>query len=212
MILSTNVAVSQRDPGGADRVSGIDKRPQPFIDVRAPGPSYGDGSGVDGDTVGDSAHHGGAQKAVYAYAREELDYWQAELGRELPNGSFGENLTTVGLDLAAMLVNQRLHIGTAVLEISIVRQPCRTFAAWLGERGWVKRFSQRGRCGAYLRVIEPGRITAGDAIEVVGRPEHDIDMLTAFRAAQGDKEAARSVVAANCLPPLYHRRLVKLVD
>ena len=210
-ILSTNVAVAQPDPGGAQRVSGIDKRPQPSIDVDIPGPSYGDGSGVAGDTVGDSAHHGGAQKAVYAFAREELDFWQCELGRELPNGSFGENLTTEGLDLAGILINQRLHIGSAVLEVSVVRQPCRTFAGWLGERGWVKRFSERGHCGAYLRVIEPGCIAAGDAVELVGRPGHSIDMLTAFRAAQGDKVAARRVVDAGCLPSMYHERLVRLI-
>lgn len=211
-VLSTNVAVARTDPGGARRVSGIDKRPQPFIDVDIPGPSYGDGSGVVGDTVGDSEHHGGAQKAVYAFEREQLDHWEAELGRSFTNGSFGENLTTQGIDLAALLVNQRFTIGTAVLEVSIIRQPCRTFAGWLGERGWVKRFSQHGHCGTYLRVITPGRIAAGDEMEFVGRPEHDIDMLTAFRAAQGDKDAARRVVAAACLPSMYHDRLVRLIS
>lgn len=211
-VLSTNVAVSRADPGGAERVSGIDKRPQPFLDVDIPGPAYGDGSGVAGDTVGDDKHHGGAQKAVYAFAREQLDHWEAELGRGLVNGSFGENLTTVGVDLAGVLINQRLSIGTAVLEVSVVRQPCRTFAGWMGVRGWVKRFSAHGHCGAYLRVVEPGRITAGDEIRFVGRPTHDIDMLTAFRAAQGDKDAARRVVAAACLPQMYHDRMVRLVS
>ena len=211
LVLSTNVAVPRQDPGGTDRVSGIDKRPQPYIDVDIPGPSYGDGSGVDGDTVGDAKHHGGAQKAVYAFSREQLDHWEAELGRSFRNGSFGENLTTQGVDLSKLLINQRVTIGTAVLEVSIVRQPCRTFAGWLGEPGWVKRFSQHGHCGAYLRVIQPGRNAALDEIEFVGRPDHDIDMMTAFRAAQGDKEAARRVVAAQCLPSMYHERLVRLL-
>lgn len=212
IVLSTNVAVAQPDPGGAERVSGIDKRPQPFLDVFAPGPSYGDGSGVAGDTVGDSAHHGGAQKAVYAFAREELDFWERELGRTFANGNFGENLTTSGIDLAATLINQRMHIGSAVLEVSVVRQPCRTFAGWMGEPGWVKTFSRHGRCGAYFRVIEPGRISAGDEIELIGSPDHDIDVLTAFRAAQGDKDAARRVVAAACLPSMYHDRMVRLIS
>lgn len=212
VVLSTNVAVAQPDPGGADRVSGIDKRPQPFLDVEFIGPSYGDGSGVVGDTVGDSKHHGGAQKAVYAFAREELDFWEKELGRSFANGSFGENLTTSGIDLARTLINQQVNVGSAVLEISIVRQPCRTFAGWIEEPGWVKTFSRHGRCGAYLRVVEPGRISAGDEIELVGTPDHDIDVLTAFRAAQGDKDAARRVVAAACLPSMYHDRLVKLIS
>lgn len=210
-VLSTNVAVPFKAPGLGKRLTGIDKRPQPFIDVAAPGPNYGDGSGVAGDTVGDTKHHGGAQKAVYAYEREELDHWQGVLGRDLPDGTFGENLTTTGIDLGAILINQRIGVGGAVLEVSIVRQPCRTFAAWLGERGWMKRFTERGQCGAYLRVIEPGRIAPGDEIVLMGRPEHDVDIATAFRAAMGDKTAAARVVEAQCLPPMYHDRLERLL-
>jgi len=211
IVSSTNVAVPRTDPGGADRISGIDKQPAPFIEVSAPGPDYGDGSGVADDTVGDDAHHGGAQKAVYAFSREELDFWEHDLHRGLPDGTFGENLTTTGIDLERLLVNQRIRVGTAELEVSVVRQPCRTFAAWLGERGWVRRFSDRGRCGTYLRVTVPGRITPGDELTLVDAPAHDIDILTAFRAAQGDKAAARRVVDAGCLPEMYHRRLVALL-
>lgn len=228
-VLSVNVAVPRPDPGGADRVSGIDKRPAPHIDVFAPGPDYGDGSGVVGDVIGDSKHHGGAQKAVYAFAREELDFWWGELGRDgagveaaadsgvepetgaFANGAFGENLTTVGLDLGELLINQRVRIGTAELEVSVVRQPCRTFAGWLGEKGWVKKFSERGLCGAYFRVVVPGRITAGDEIHLLGEPDHDVTMTTAFRAAQGDRDAAARVVAAECMPEMYHRRMVALI-
>lgn len=238
-VISVNVAAPRPDPGGADRVSGIDKRPVPHIDVFAPGPNYGDGSGVVGDVIGDVKHHGGAQKAVYAFAREELDFWWAELGREagprgahegcaheggdladgesgadgaFAPGTFGENLTTVGLDLAALKINQRVRIGAAELEVSVVRQPCRTFAGWLDERGWVKKFSARGRCGSYFRVAVPGRITAGDAIHLLGDPDHDVTMEVAFRAAQGDKDAAARVVAAECMPPMYHERMVALID
>lgn len=217
-VISVNVAAPRPDPGGADRVSGIDKRPAPHIDVFAPGPDYGDGSGVDGDVIGDSKHHGGAHKAVYAFAREELDFWWGELEREampgnggFADGAFGENLTTVGVDLETLRINQRVRIGTAELEVSVVRQPCRTFAGWLAEKGWVRRFSRRGRCGAYFRVTVPGRITAGDEIELIGAPDHDITLATAFRAAQGDKAAAARVVAAECLPPMYHQRMVALI-
>ncbi|AGF73765.1 hypothetical protein A605_13845 [Corynebacterium halotolerans YIM 70093 = DSM 44683] len=209
-VLSTNLAHPRTDPGGADRVSGIDKRPAPSLEVFAPGPSYGDGPGVVGDTVGDSAHHGGAQKAVYAFAREELDHWERELGRTLPNGSFGENLTTRGVDLSRLLINQRIRIGTAELEVSVSRTPCRTFAGWLDEAGWVKRFSARERTGAYFRVVVPGTITAGDELVLVDAPGHDVDMLTVFRGALGDKEAARRIVEARCLPQMYHERMVRL--
>lgn len=211
LILSTNVAHPQRDPGGADRVSGIDKRTVPSIRVAAPGPSFGDSPGVAGDTVGDTAHHGGAEKAVYAFEREELDHWERELGRELPNGVFGENLTTRGIDLSGLLINQRLRAGTAELEVSVARTPCRTFARWLGEPGWVRRFNARERSGAYFRVVVPGTVTAGDPVTLLDAPDHDVDMLTVFRGALGDKDAARRIVEAGCLPELYHQRMVRLL-
>lgn len=154
-VISTNVAVRRPDPSGRHEFSGIDKQPQDFIDLAAPGPHYGDGSGVRGDIIGDTQHHGGNDKAVYAYSREELDYWQSELSRPLASGGFGENLTTQGIDLSALLINQRVCIGTAVLEVSVPRQPCATFACWLGERGWLKRWTARGDCGTYLRIISP---------------------------------------------------------
>lgn len=73
-VISTNVAVRRPEPHGRHEYTGIDKQPRPFLDLEIPGPNYGDGSGVVGDSIGDHAHHGGAEKAVYAYAREELDY------------------------------------------------------------------------------------------------------------------------------------------
>ena len=101
--------------------------------------------------------HGGTDQAVYAYAREDLDHWQAELGRPLTNGVFGENLTTSGLDVNGALVGERWQVGDdCVLEVTSPRIPCRTFAGWLEEQLWVKRFTQRGAPGAYLRVIVPG--------------------------------------------------------
>lgn len=210
-VLSTNIAHPRPDPGGADRLSGIDKRPVAGgIRVFAPGPDYGDGPGVTGDLVGDSKHHGGAQKAVYAFAREELDYWQHQLGRELSDGAFGENLTTTGIDLGEVLINQRIRIGEALLEVSVPRRPCRTFGAWLEQRGWMKTFTQRYQCGTYFRVIEPGLILPGDQLEMLPAPDHGITMGTAFRAKMGDKQAARQVVAAGCLPGRYHEELAKI--
>ena len=164
-VLSTNIAVPQQDPGGLTRQSGIHKVPSASIQVTIPGPNYGDGSGVEGDFIGDTKHHGGQQKAVYAYSRELLDDWSGQLGRLLNDGAFGENLTTSGIVWADALINQRFRIGEAELEVSVPRSPCRTFAAWLGERGWVRRFTESGDCGTYFRVTTPGIIRPGDAIE-----------------------------------------------
>jgi MOSC domain-containing protein YiiM len=152
-------------PGGA---TGIDKKPADgAVRVMDPGPKGEGASGVAGDTVCDLRHHGGTDQAVYAFAREDLDFWERELGRPLGNGAFGENLTTSGLDVSGAKIGERWRIGgELVLEVTSGRIPCRTFASWLGEKGWVKRFTRQSAPGAYLRVIEPGEIRAGDPIEV----------------------------------------------
>lgn len=210
-IRSTNVAAPKPDPG-TPRLTGIDKRPAEQVELCEPGPRYGDGSGVVGDLIGDVAHHGGADKAVYAFTREELDWWEGELGRGLSDGMFGENLTTEGLDLAALIINQRLRVGDeVVLEVSVPRTPCATFQRHLGERAWVRRFTERGRCGAYLRVVVPGVVRPGDTVEVLEPPAHDVDMITAFAAAMGDDSAARRVVEARCLPARYHEPMARKV-
>lgn len=206
-VLSTNVAIRRADPSGRHEYTGIDKQPQPTIALEIPGPNYGDGSGIHGDSIGDHQHHGGAEKAVYAFAREELDYWETELHREFHNGFFGENLTTSGINLAKLLINQQIKIGDALLEVSIPRSPCATFAGWVNEQGFLKSFTDHGDCGAYFRIITPGTIAAGDSMEFVGKPDHDVTMGMAFRAKMGDMELARHVVKIGCLAPVHHEQL-----
>ena len=200
-LLSLNAG--RPEPSTAKNVdrTGIAKRPVPEAHLRAPGPKHGGlGSGVEGDFVGDARHHGGDYQAVYAFAREELDRWAGELDRELPDGMFGENLTTSGLDVDGALIGERWAVGAdVVLEVCGPRIPCATFAAHMGVRGWVKRFSEVGRTGAYLSVVTPGTVRPGDAIEVVSRPRHGITVPLTFRAFLGDLDAAERVLAAGCL-------------
>ncbi|MEU4929444.1 MOSC domain-containing protein [Streptomyces yokosukanensis] len=179
-------------------VTGIDKKPTDGpVRVIAPGPKGEGASGLVGDTVCDLRHHGGDDQAVYAYAREDLDDWERETGRSLTNGCFGENLTTDGLDLSGALIGERWRIGDeVVLEVTSGRIPCRTFQGHLGERGWVKRFTQKGATGAYLRVIEPGQVRAGDPIEVVHRPGHGVTVAMQFRAVTAERELLPSLLAA----------------
>src|SRR3954471_18895459 len=170
-------------------VTGIGKQPvEEPVRVAAPGPKGVGASGVAGDAVCDTRHHGGDDQAVYAYAREDLDDWERELGRPLTNGCFGENLTTTGLDVSGARIGERWRIGAGlVLEVTCGRIPCRTFQGHLGERGWVKRFTAKGAPGAYLRVIEPGEIRAGDPIRVVHRPDHDVTVALQFRAVTTER-------------------------
>jgi MOSC domain-containing protein YiiM len=149
--------------------------------------------GVTGDQVSDTRHHGGPDQAVYAFAREELDWWAEQLGDELRDGEFGENLTTQGIDVDGAEVGERWRIGTVLLEVSSIRTPCNDFKAWMGRGGhdnaaWVRRFADRARPGAYLRVLEPGLLAASDPIEVVHRPGHCVTASYMFRALLREPE------------------------
>ncbi|MDQ4049033.1 MAG: MOSC domain-containing protein [Actinomycetota bacterium] len=123
--------------------------------------------GLEGDFQGDRRHHGGSAKAVYAYAEEDVAWWEEQLGRQLGPGFFGENLTLSGVDVSGARVGERWEVGTALLETTEPRAPCWKLQTKLGERGFVKRFAQAGRPGAYLRVLRPGEVGAGDAVRVI---------------------------------------------
>ncbi|QSS92611.1 MOSC domain-containing protein [Streptomyces sp. M54] len=184
---------------GPDGLTGIDKRPaEGPVAVRDPGPKGAGGSGLAGDAVCDLRHHGGSDQAVYAYAREDLDAWERELGgRTLANGVFGENFTTLGVDVSGALIGERWRVGTdLVLEVTSGRIPCRTFAGHLGEQGWVRRFTQHGVTGAYLRVVEPGTVRAGDPVEIVHRPDHEVTAALQFRAVTTERTLLPALLAA----------------
>lgn len=153
---------------------------------------------MEGDEIGDLRFHGGDDRAVTAYAREDLDLWERELGRPLTDGAFGENLTTSGLDVNGALIGERRRIGSGVvLEVTGGRVPCNTFQGHVGEKGWVRRFTRAGQPGALLRVIEPGTLRAGDPLRVVHRPDHDITVPLLFKAATLERTLLpRTLVAA----------------
>ena len=164
---------------GIGRTS-IDKRP-------VSGPVWARRHGLEGDQVSDTKHHGGLDQAVYAFAREDLDWWASELGHEIRDGQFAENLTTRGIDVNESEVGERWRIGTAMFEVSMVRIPCNDFKNWqrvngFDDRAWVKRFAAQGRPGPYLRVIEEGELEAGDELTVVHRPRHGVTVSTLFLA------------------------------
>jgi MOSC domain-containing protein YiiM len=190
-------------------VTGIDKRPVDGpVGLAAPA----EGSGVAGDTICDVRHHGGPDQAVYAYAWEDLLGWSDEIAAEVRPGVFGENLTTVGVEVTGAVIGERWKVGTALLEVSVPRIPCRTFAGWLGERGWIKRFTREARPGAYLRVLEPGEVRAGDAVEIVHRPDHEVDIGTVFRALTGEPELLPKLVDVAELPDEVRDRARKRTD
>jgi MOSC domain-containing protein YiiM len=201
-LLSVNVGRPRVNPWKGLSATGIDKQPVAGpVAVSAPGPKGAGEVGLAGDRVYDVKHHGGVDQAVYAYAREDLDGWEPELGRPLPNGVFGENLTTSGLDVNGALIGERWRIGSGVvLEVTCARIPCATFQGWLERDGWIKRFTQAARPGAYLRVIEPGDIRADDPIEIVHRPDHDVTVAVVFRAMTVEPDLLPRLLLADALP------------
>ena len=200
-LLSVNVG-HPRPEGNADRLTGIDKRPVDGPVKVAPAGAQGTGVvGLAGDRVYDVRNHGGPDQAVYAYAREDLDTWAAALGRVLPNGVFGENLTTAGVGVNDALVGERWRVGRELLlEVSCPRIPCGTFQGWLERDGWIKQFVRAALPGAYLRVIEPGPVSAGDPVRIEHRPAHDVTIAVTFRALTGEPELLPGLLAADALP------------
>jgi MOSC domain-containing protein YiiM len=174
--------------GGKPGRTAIDKRP-----VR--GPVTIGQLGLDGDEYADKKNHGGLEQAVYAYAREDLDWWTEQLGRELRDGIFGENVTTAGIDISAALIGETWRMGAAVVQITAPRIPCVTFKSWLDEPHWVKRFAAAGRPGAYLRVLTPGTVQAGADLTVVSRPGEAVTVAEAMRAFYGDRDIMRRLLA-----------------
>jgi MOSC domain-containing protein YiiM len=201
-LLTVNVGRPRPSPWKGLSATGIDKRPVDGpVAVIVPGPKGTGMVGLAGDRVYDVKHHGGPDQAVYAYAREDLDRWEAELGRSLANGSFGENLTTAGLDVNGALIGERWHIGPeVVLEVSCPRIPCATFQGWLERDGWIKRFTQAAMPGAFLRVIEPGDIRSGDPVEIMDQPDHDVTVALVFRALTREPDLLPRLLIADALP------------
>jgi MOSC domain-containing protein YiiM len=153
------------------------------------------GVNLEGDEQADRKAHGGPDKAVYAYAVEDLRWWEQELARPLPYGAFGENLTTKGIEVNDALVGERWQIGTTVLEVSEPRVPCWRLGVRMGDQMLVRRFTEALRPGTYLRIIREGDLGAGDEIHVVHRPDHDLTIRDVFRIYTRDRNEVERLVA-----------------
>src|ERR1035437_826028 len=202
-VLSVNLARVQPNPHQrGEALTGIEKIPtsDPVL-VRAPGTKRdGLGGGLVGDTVCDRRHHGGDTQAVYAYAREHHDHWESVLGRNLPGGVFGENLTTTGVDVNAAVIGERWRIGDELeLAVTVPRIPCGTFRGWIAEQGWLRTFARAAMPGTYLSVVSPGQVRAGDPVTVLHRPAHGVTVAQVFRAVTLEPALLPSILAAEGL-------------
>jgi MOSC domain-containing protein YiiM len=183
-VVTVNVVHTLRP--GFFHETAIDKRPLTGpVDI---GPL-----GLAGDRQVDSSH-GGADRAVYAYAEADAAFWAAELGRDVPPGLFGENLRVRGVDVSGARIGERWRAGTALLEVRMPRTPCQNLSLCMGIEGFHLRFNAAGRVGAMLRVLEPGTASAGDPVEVVYRPDHRVTV--ALLATGPDAESLQTMLDA----------------
>lgn len=125
---------------------------------------------LDGDGQADLDAHGGPDKAVYVYARENYDFWAAELGRDdfAAAGQFGENFTVESMSDEDVCIGDQFRIGGALVEVTQPRVPCFKLGILMGIDNFQKQFAQKCRTGFYLRVLEEGEVGAGDVIEWAG--------------------------------------------
>jgi MOSC domain-containing protein YiiM len=165
------------------------------------------GVNLAGDDQADRTVHGGPDKAVYAYASEDTAWWNELVGTDLGPGAFGENLHTRGLDLSTARIGDRWRVGTTLLEVRQTRIPCFKLGLRMGNPQFLKAFAQAGRPGAYLGILEEGDVGAGDVIEVVFRPDHDITMALMSEALLHDAALRPRLLEAPALPAFWREWL-----
>jgi MOSC domain-containing protein YiiM len=188
-VLSVNVGrVREFDYNGRPAKSAIWKSP-------IPGRIAARGVNLEGDEQADRKAHGGPDKAVYAYALEDVRWWEQQLGQSLQYGRFGENLTTQGVNVNDALVGERWEIGTTVLEVSEPRVPCWRLGVRMKDERFPRRFTEALRPGTYLRIIVKGDVGAGDEIRVIDKPDHDVTVRDVFRIYTRDRSEVERLIS-----------------
>jgi MOSC domain-containing protein YiiM len=157
------------------------------------------GVNLDGDDQADRSAHGGPDKAVYAYAQEDAQWWEMQLGRSIDPGGFGENLTLAGVDLTGALIGERWQIGGAIIEVAQPRFPCWKLGARMNDSDFPQRFAEAGRPGAYLRVITEGDVGARDEVFLLRRPAHGVTIGTVCDIYLRDRARASLLLAVPAL-------------
>jgi len=198
-VLSVNVGGAREfEYAGRPAKSAIWKSP-------VPGRIQARGVNLDGDTQADRKAHGGPDKAVYAYAREDAQWWEQAIGRSLAFGEFGENLTTAEIEVNEALIGERWKVGTAVLEVSEPRIPCWRLGVRMNDAKFPRRFTEAVRPGTYLRIIGEGDVGAGDEIRVIERPDHDVTIRDVFRIYTREHDQVERLLAVPRLSDSWKR-------
>ncbi|MFN2329452.1 MAG: MOSC domain-containing protein [Chromatocurvus sp.] len=156
---------------------------------------------LDGDGQADLRVHGGADKAVYVYPFEHYAFWAGELSRDdFDHGQFGENFTVIGLLEDAVFIGDEFQIGEARVQVTQPRSPCFKLGIRMNDDQFPALFSAVNRTGFYLRVLQEGRVSAGDVIRhSVHTDSLSVRDVFRMRYTSGTREEYERAV---CLPSL----------
>lgn len=153
---------------------------------------------LEGDQQANLKFHGGRSKAVYVYSATHYPYWQEALGRDsLEPSQFGQNITVDGLADDEVRIGDVFKLGTATVEVAQPRIPCAKLGVRVGDPDFSAKFLLAGRLGYYLYVIEGGELAAGDTMQLIQRPDHEITVTDVWKTTftqQRDLDVARQVM------------------
>jgi len=170
--------------------------------------------GLAGDGQADLRHHGGPDKAVYAYPAEHHTFWAAHLPpAKLVPGAFGENLTTAGLLEREVRLGDCFRVGTAVLRAMQPRVPCFKLNVRLDDDQMVRRFQRAGRSGIYFSIVEPGTMQAGDSIELLQRAAYAVtiqQVVDCYYSAEQDLPTIQAILEVPFLRPSLRAHFLAL--
>ena len=174
-LLSVNIGQKRTQQKGSElETTGIYKIPvQEPVEINS--------LGIQSDFICDQKNHGGPDQAIYIYGQPDYEWWSKELGKDLGPGTFGENLTVSELESARFNIGDRLHVGSAILEVTAPRIPCSTLAARMGDPQFVKKYRHAGRPGLYCRVIQEGFVQTGDEVTLESYKGETLSILQMFR-------------------------------
>ncbi|MFL5758261.1 MAG: MOSC domain-containing protein [Thermomicrobiales bacterium] len=172
---------------------------------------------LDGDRQADPKHHGGRDKAVYAYSADHFPSWSAELGEDPPfvPASFGENLTVDGWNEDTVQIGDIWSWGEAQLQVVQPRIPCYKLGIRSGRPQILKRFIETGRTGWYLRVLQPGTASVAGPIHLAERDPAGVTVRDAHLARMPGERLVGEMERVAAVPALaegWREMILELIE
>lgn len=206
-VISTNIGTSTKIVwNGKNTTTGIYKFPinKPiFLDIED----------VLGDTVVDRKYHGGVYKACYLFSADNYPYWKEKYPHlKWDWGMFGENLTMEGLDESKIRIGSTYKLGSALVQITQPREPCYKLGIRFGNQGILKQYIDHGFPGTYVRVMEPGKVTVGDSMELMEESKSPLTVQQFFNllfSPTKDRDLVQQAINNPALPLGKREKLKK---